>query len=388
MSPAAATAAEWYGDGELYNPYLTTDLGVACGDFEAVQRKQDSEIFFAPNITLDNGLQFGIDINLKDGPTADTLLVVGPDFGSIGFVDGGFPRVGCGEAGRNAVEGIVGRNGGDVGVSIDKLQAKRADLVTIRNSLTLGGAAEVAISAFIKAIDDHAASLRTPPSADIYAGFRYTPFIDLGAGFSIPTDKPDLDPFNQFEDVDRGFNVDGTVGLNIIPAGDGLNDPFNISYGIEVNFFYSELDNNKLENDFFPGSLSTNPGKSKTYGFGPRLSLYAPLIYDFSGELNAGVNLVRREFDLQNGGVTVAEAKGWTWGYNLGAVIWHPIPGTPACIGAGAEYRYVDDINGRVNGGPSFDLEGQGQVNVTGRIRVPLDGLFGGPTLGGATICY
>ncbi len=74
-SPAAA--AEWEvrvgGYMEQYVAYGDPDVDSVSGDFSGIDSKQDSEIFFLPSITLDNGIKFGANIQLEGFQNSDQI---------------------------------------------------------------------------------------------------------------------------------------------------------------------------------------------------------------------------------------------------------------------------------------------------------------------------
>jgi hypothetical protein len=88
-----ASSAEWEmkvgGYMEQYVAYANNDQTIA-GDYDGIDSKHDSEIWFVPSITLDNGIQFGVNIQLEgDGylGTSDTIdesyMFIKGSFGEI-----------------------------------------------------------------------------------------------------------------------------------------------------------------------------------------------------------------------------------------------------------------------------------------------------------------
>jgi hypothetical protein len=88
-----ASAAEWEmkvgGYMEQYVAYGNSDQSIA-GDYDGIDSKHDSEIHFLPSITLDNGIKFGVNIQLEgDGylGTSDTIdesyMFIKGSFGEI-----------------------------------------------------------------------------------------------------------------------------------------------------------------------------------------------------------------------------------------------------------------------------------------------------------------
>ena len=74
---------------EQYLGYVSNDLPVS-GEFDGVDSKHDAEIWFLPSITLDNGVKFGVNIQLEgDGNlgTSDTIdesfLFIKGSFGEV-----------------------------------------------------------------------------------------------------------------------------------------------------------------------------------------------------------------------------------------------------------------------------------------------------------------
>jgi len=87
-----ASAAEWdVSFGGFMNQhvaYASTDIDNAVGeDFDGVDVHNNSEIIFTPSITLDNGLQFGVNIQLEGNTSGDQIDE------SYAFIDGSFGEV-------------------------------------------------------------------------------------------------------------------------------------------------------------------------------------------------------------------------------------------------------------------------------------------------------
>ncbi len=73
-SPAAS--AEWNmrvgGYMEQHIAFATSDANFA-GEFDGIDSKQDAEIHFVPSITLDNGIQFGANVQLEALTNSDQI---------------------------------------------------------------------------------------------------------------------------------------------------------------------------------------------------------------------------------------------------------------------------------------------------------------------------
>lgn len=89
VSPASA--AEWEmkvgGYMEQYLAFASTDSDCCDGEFDGIDIKEDSEIWFSPSITLDNGLKFQARIELEGRQSGDqideTYLRIMGSFGEI-----------------------------------------------------------------------------------------------------------------------------------------------------------------------------------------------------------------------------------------------------------------------------------------------------------------
>ena len=87
-SPAAS--AEWTvrvgGYMEQYVAFATSDANFS-GDYDGIDSKQDTEIFFAPSITLDNGIKFGANVQLEANTNSDQIdesfMFIKGSFGEI-----------------------------------------------------------------------------------------------------------------------------------------------------------------------------------------------------------------------------------------------------------------------------------------------------------------
>ncbi len=73
-----AASAEWDvrvgGYMEQYLAFATSDWDDGRdGNWDGIDSKQDAEIFFAPSITLDNGIQFGANVQLEALTNSDQI---------------------------------------------------------------------------------------------------------------------------------------------------------------------------------------------------------------------------------------------------------------------------------------------------------------------------
>ena len=86
---AATWDLDWGGYYEASIAYASSDRGGDDDGFDGVDVLTDSEIIFTPSITLDNGLTFGVDIQLEgtSGGTGDRIDE------SFAFVKGSFGQV-------------------------------------------------------------------------------------------------------------------------------------------------------------------------------------------------------------------------------------------------------------------------------------------------------
>ncbi|MGR3716890.1 MAG: porin, partial [Thermohalobaculum sp.] len=91
-SPAAS--AEWNvrvgGFMEQFVAYASSDFddkSANPGDFDGIDSKQDAEIWFIPSITLDNGIQFGANVQLEAFTNSDQIdesyMFIKGSFGEI-----------------------------------------------------------------------------------------------------------------------------------------------------------------------------------------------------------------------------------------------------------------------------------------------------------------
>ncbi|MEM7751087.1 MAG: porin [Pseudomonadota bacterium] len=87
---SSATASEWDvrigGEFLSYFGYASSDVSTdASADFDGFDVKSDVAVSFLPEITLDNGLQFGavVELDGQDGTISDSYLFVDAAFGTI-----------------------------------------------------------------------------------------------------------------------------------------------------------------------------------------------------------------------------------------------------------------------------------------------------------------
>jgi outer membrane protein OmpU len=88
----SAQAVDWEvkvgGYMEQYAAWSSPDVtGIVSDDYDGIDSKQDSEVFFLPSITLDNGLKIGANIQLEGFSGGDNI-----DEAFL-FIDGSFGRV-------------------------------------------------------------------------------------------------------------------------------------------------------------------------------------------------------------------------------------------------------------------------------------------------------
>lgn len=84
---AATWDLDWGGYFEASIAYSSIDTPGDNDGFDGVDVAQDAEIQFTPSITLDNGLTFGIDIQLEGNTSGDTIDE------SFAFVKGSFGQI-------------------------------------------------------------------------------------------------------------------------------------------------------------------------------------------------------------------------------------------------------------------------------------------------------
>jgi predicted porin len=149
----SATAAEWNvrvgGYMEQYVAYGSSDQNIS-GDYDGIDSKSDAEIFFAPSITLDNGLKIGANVQLEANTSGDQIdesylyvsgsfgqLLIGsensagykmsyaaPNPGIVGINSGTMSAwipfsAGPGDGGSNAFRGTLGATGLEVSANND-----------------------------------------------------------------------------------------------------------------------------------------------------------------------------------------------------------------------------------------------------------------------------
>jgi hypothetical protein len=91
LMAAPAGAAEWDvrvgGYSEQYVAYVDNDFSSISGDFNGVDEKSDSEVWFLPSITLDNGIKIGVNIQLEGNTGGDQIdesfLFIKGSFGEV-----------------------------------------------------------------------------------------------------------------------------------------------------------------------------------------------------------------------------------------------------------------------------------------------------------------
>jgi len=194
-------------------------------------------------------------------------------------------------------------------------------------------------------------------------------FIEGGAGVTSPLNSPDLDPFNQFIDNSAGPNV-RVVGGVIWPNAIG-----NMHLGVGIAAIGARTVPGKVGNKLIPGVLNTG-GQRDYFGVLPSLWVEIPVFDRTNLRLGGGLGLVKQEFGLNAGGVSVARASGTTLAGQIGGGL-RFMGGPNWDVGIDTYATHIGSISGRTNTNIPFRLGGQWDLLTTISFRYQ----FGGPSL-------
>ena len=262
-----------YADNDVDNvPFDTGTDGdldglFSGGDFDGVDNKSNTEIIFMPSITLDNGLQFGANVQLEGNTSGDQIdesyMYIDGSFGrvllgsenSAGYLmTYGAPTAGTGAAGVNSssLTAFVPFSGTGVGADVFRGTLGSSFIETLRNN------------------DVNRITYFTPRFAGFQVGVSYArdalqdsntqvdcdttvcDFVDIGANY-----------VNSFGDFSVALS--GRYGFASVPGPDpevwaaGLN----LGYGgftIGGSYAESDKDHGVQEGEFWDAGVSYETG--------------------------------------------------------------------------------------------------------------------------------
>ncbi|WP_282604777.1 porin [Pelagibius sp. Alg239-R121] len=212
---------------EQYFGYGSSDID----DRDHFDQKSDSEIIFSGSTTLDNGIQFGVNVQLEGNTSGDTIDE------SYAFIEGDFGRVLLGS--ENSAGYIMGVAAPNVGLGINS--GDQGDWVPADSDAGQFRAALGATSLENAAVNDaNRVTYFTPRFSGLQGGISYTP--DSGEDSNAqPSENAayhnGIDLGVNFTESFGGFDVAAYgrygVATNDAPGGD---DPEVFGAGINVGF--------------------------------------------------------------------------------------------------------------------------------------------------------
>ena len=193
---------------EQYFGYGSSDID----DRDHFDQKSDSEIIFSGSTTLDNGIQFGVNVQLEGNTSSDQIDE------SYAFIEGDFGRILLGS--ENSAGYIMHVAAPNVGIGINS--GDQADWVPVDSTGGLFRAPLGATSLENAAVNDaNRLTYFTPRFSGLQGGISYTP--DAGED-----DNTQPDENAEFHDgVDVGLNFTETFG--------GVDIAASARYGIASN---------------------------------------------------------------------------------------------------------------------------------------------------------
>ncbi len=256
---------------EQYFGYASSDID----DRDHFDQKSDSEIIFSGSTTLDNGIQFGVNVQLEGNTSGDTIDE------SYAFIEGDFGRVLLGS--ENSAGYLMSVAAPNVGIGINT--GDQIDWVPIDNEAgffrgTLG-------STFVEnnAVNDvNRLTYFTPRFSGLQGGITYTPDAEEDDN-TQPSENASfhdgIDFGLNFTESFGGFDVStyGRYGIasNDAPGGD---DPEVFSTGLSIGYAGFTVGGSYANQD----DAGANEGQSfdvgASYGTGP----WAVSVTYFEGE--------------------------------------------------------------------------------------------------------
>ena len=212
---------------EQYFGYGSSDID----DRDHFDQKSDSEIIFSGSTTLDNGIQFGVNVQLEGNTGGDQIDE------SYAFIEGDFGRILLGS--ENSAGYIMGVSAPNVGIGINS--GDQGDWVPVDSDAGQFRATLGATSLENAAVNDaNRLTYFTPRFSGLQGGISYTP--DDGEDTNAqPSENDDyhngIDVGLNFTESFGGFDVAAYgrygVATNDAPGGD---DPEVYGVGLNVGF--------------------------------------------------------------------------------------------------------------------------------------------------------
>lgn len=212
---------------EQYFGYAASDID----DRDHFDQKSDSEIIFSGSTTLDNGIQFGVNVQLEGNTSGDTIDE------SFAFIEGDFGRVLLGS--ENTAGYLMTVAAPNVGIGINT--GDQADWVPITSDATFVRAPLGSTFVENAAVNDaNRLTYFTPIFAGFQAGLSYTP--DAGEDDNTqPSENAafhdGIDVAVKFREILGDFDVRayGRYGMASNDATGG-DDPSVVSTGMSLGY--------------------------------------------------------------------------------------------------------------------------------------------------------
>ncbi len=213
---------------EQYFGYASSDID----DRDHFDQKSDSEIIFSGSTTLDNGIQFGVNVQLEGNTGGDQIDE------SYAFVDGDFGRLLLGS--ENSAGYLMSMEAPNVGIGINS--GDQGDWVPVESDANLSARGTLGATTLENAAvnDVNRLTYFTPRYSGLQAGISYTPDAEEDDN-TQPSENAEfhdgIDVGVNFEESFGGFDVEafGRYGTasNDSPGGD---DPEVFGAGLALGY--------------------------------------------------------------------------------------------------------------------------------------------------------
>ncbi|MGK7754441.1 MULTISPECIES: porin [unclassified Roseovarius] len=300
VAAAPASAQDWNLDwGGFFQQHIAyADVGgtgVGAADFDGIQMLTNAEIIFTPNITLDNGMTFGINVQMEatnggggvDGIDESYMSISSDTFGRI---DAGFEN----SAGYKMMVGAP-----QVGSMAINSPSASAFIPFVGGAGSPGAFRQAAISSYTEVAGNNDVariSYYTPSFSGFTAGISYAPSAAGNAQNAAPVNRNAglVDIFDIGVNYSQSF---GTTDITLAArwgTGDsqvaGVSDPETWGVGFQVGFSGFTFGASYAEND---NGAAGGIGDQEGYSVGVAYDAAGPWTFGleaYLGEVEAGAN--------------------------------------------------------------------------------------------------
>lgn len=283
---------------EQFFGYGSSDID----DRDHFDQKSDTEVIFTGKTTLDNGLEFGVNIQLEGNTASDTIDE------SFAFIEGDFGRILLGS--ENSAGYLMSKTAPNVGIEINS--GDQGDWVPVESDANLAARGPLGATTLENAAvnDANRVTYFTPRFSGFQGGISYTP--DDGED-----DNTQPNENAEFHDgIDLGVNLDDSFGgfdvkafgrygmaSNDAPGGD---DPEVFGAGIKLGYAGVEVGGSYAQQE----EGGENEGRAWDLGASYTTGPWAVSLTYFYGEAEGSAASGDEELQTLEGAVRYALGPG------------------------------------------------------------------------------